>query len=122
MQLIDSTLNAVHSIENAAISNVRAALSRDATARPAKAKAKSKRRLAPPLAVLVRRNVAAGPLTLVLHLNRKRLHAAAGPRKTITVYVHIGTTLPSRLLRAGYPIGSVQPVTLHTVVKAHRKR
>ena len=61
---------------------------------------------------MVKRNVAAGKLKLVLKLNHAAVNKLAGKRNSVTVYVRVNMILPSALYKGGLPRSSVQVITL----------
>ncbi len=82
---------------------------------------RQKTRAIKPLAHVVRRNVAAGKLKLVLKLNHAALAKLAGKRGKVTVYVRVNMILPSMLYKSGLPRSSVKAITLKRtpVAKGH---
>jgi hypothetical protein len=73
---------------------------------------KQKTRQVKALAYVVKPNVPAGKLKLVLKLNHAALNKLAGKRGSVSVYVRVNMILPSALYKGGLPRVFVQRITL----------
>lgn len=78
-------------------------------------------RRVPALADVTMRNVAAGKVRLVLHLNRAALRKLAGKRSSVTVTVRVNMVLPSALYKGGVTRSFVEHLTLRKASARRRK-
>ena len=76
-----------------------------------------------PLAVVVRRHVAAGAVTLRLKLNRGRLATLLARRRSVRIFVRVNLALPSTILsRGGFPLAIGESVTVRRAPVHRRHR
>jgi hypothetical protein len=81
-----------------------------------------KRRRAHPLGVAIARSARAGKLTLRVRLDRATMRRLSRHHRKLQVYVRVTSILPSRVLPRGYPVATIERVTLHAGALHKRRR